>query len=42
LVNIPNLALDLAGPPLLHILPVHVVGRLLIAAAILPALGTIA
>ena len=40
---IPNLALDLAGPPLLHILPVHVVGRLLIAAAILlPVLGTIA
>ena len=40
---IPNLALDLAGPPLLHILPVHVVGRLLIAAAILlPGLGTIA
>ena len=40
---IPNLALDLAGPPLLHILPVHVVGRLLIAAAILlPALGAIA
>jgi hypothetical protein len=40
---IPNLALDLAGPPLLHILPVHAVGRLLIAAAILlPVLGTIA
>jgi hypothetical protein len=32
---IPNLSLDLAGPPLLHILPVHVVGRLLIAAAVL-------
>lgn len=40
---IPNLALDLAGPPLLHILPVHVVGRLLVAAAVLlPALGTVA
>jgi hypothetical protein len=40
---IPNLALDLAGPPLIQLLPVHVAGRLLIAAAVLlPALGTIA
>jgi hypothetical protein len=40
---IPNLSLDLAGPPLLHILPVHVVGRLLIAAAVLlPTVGTVA
>lgn len=40
---IPNLALDLIAPPLIHILPVHVVGRLMIAAAlVLPAMGTIA
>ena len=40
---IPNLAVDLLAPPLIHVLPVHVVGRLVIAAAlILPALGTIA
>jgi predicted anti-sigma-YlaC factor YlaD len=40
---IPNLALDLITPPLLHILPVYVAGRLLIATAILlPVLGTIA
>jgi hypothetical protein len=40
---IPNLALDLVAPPLMQVLPVHVVGRLLIAAAVLlPALGAIA
>ncbi len=40
---IPNLALDLAGPPLMHVLPVYVAGRLLIAVAVLlPVLGTIA
>ena len=40
---IPNLALDLVGPPLLRVLPVHVAGRLLIAAAVLlPVLGAIA
>jgi hypothetical protein len=40
---IPNLALDLIGPPLIHLLPVHVAGRLLIAAALLlPVLGAIA
>ena len=40
---IPNLALDLVAPPLLLVLPVHVVGRLLIALAVLlPVLGTIA
>ena len=40
---IPNLALDLVAPPLIHVLPVHVVGRLLIAAAVLlPVLGTVA
>ena len=40
---IPNLALDLLAPPLIHILPVHVVGRLLIAAALLlPATGALA
>jgi hypothetical protein len=40
---IPNLALDLIGPPLLHVLPVHVAGRLLLAAALLlPLLGVAA
>jgi hypothetical protein len=40
---IPNLALDLIGPPLMHILPVHVVGRALVAVAVLlPVLGTVA
>ena len=40
---IPNLALDLVAPPLLAFLPVHDVGRLLIAAAVLlPVLGTVA
>lgn len=40
---IPNLALDLIAPPLIHVLPVHVVGRLLIAAAlVLPTIGGIA
>ena len=40
---IPNLALDMVAPALLQFLPVHVVGRLLIAAAVLlPVLGTIA
>ncbi len=40
---IPNLALDLIAPPLMHVLPVHVVGRLFIAAAVLlPVLGTVA
>ena len=40
---IPNLALDLIAPPLLHLLPIHVVGRLLIAIAVLlPVLGSVA
>jgi hypothetical protein len=40
---IPNLALDLIAPPLMQVLPVHVVGRLLIAAAVLlPVWGAIA
>ncbi len=40
---IPNLALDVVGPPLIRLLPVHVAGRLLIAAAVLlPVLGSIA
>ncbi len=40
---IPNLALDLIAPPLVHVLPVHVVGRLLIAVAVLlPVLGAVA
>lgn len=40
---IPNLALDLVAPSLMQVLPVHVVGRLSIAAAVLlPVLGTVA
>jgi hypothetical protein len=40
---IPNLALDLITPPLIHVLPVHVAGRIVIAAAVLlPVLGTVA
>jgi hypothetical protein len=40
---IPNLAFDLIAPPLIHALPVHVAGRLLIAASVLlPTLGAIA
>jgi hypothetical protein len=40
---IPNLALDLITPPLIHVLPVHVAGRLLIAVSVLlPVLGTVA
>ncbi|HEY4172590.1 MAG TPA: hypothetical protein VGM42_06135, partial [Rhodopila sp.] len=40
---IPNLALDLVAPPLMHVLPVYVVGRLLIAVAVLlPVLGAVA
>jgi hypothetical protein len=40
---IPNLALDLIAPPLMHLLPVYLVGRLLIAVAVLlPVLGTVA
>lgn len=40
---IPNLGLDLITPPLIHLMPVHVAGRLIIAAALLlPSLGTIA
>ena len=40
---IPNLGIDLLLPPLLHVLPVHVAGRIVIGVAILlPFLGTIA
>jgi hypothetical protein len=40
---IPNLGTDLVLPPLLHLLPVHIAGRIVIGAAILvPVLGTIA
>jgi len=40
---IPNLAFDLVAPKLIHWLPVHVAGRLLIAAAVLlPVLGAVA
>lgn len=39
---IPNLAIDLVGPPLMHLLPVSVVGRILLAAsAILPVAGIV-
>jgi hypothetical protein len=38
---IPNLAVDFILPPLLWILPVHIAGRLLLAAALLvPVIGT--
>ena len=40
---IPNLSTDILLPPLLHLLPVHVAGRIIVAIAIiLPVLGTIA
>jgi hypothetical protein len=40
---IPNLALDLITPQLIHVLPIHVAGRLVIATAVLlPTLGAIA
>jgi hypothetical protein len=40
---IPNLAIDLLAPSMMHVLPVHVVGRLIIAVSLLlPVLGTIA
>jgi hypothetical protein len=40
---LPNLALDIIGPPLLAILPVHVAGRVLLAlAAALPVVGVVA
>src|SRR5262249_6431206 len=40
---IPNLGIDLVLPPLLHVLPVHVAGRAVIALALLlPVLGTVA
>ena len=40
---IPDLGIDLVLPPLLQILPIHVAGRLVIAAVILlPVLGTVA
>ena len=39
----PNLAVDIIGPPLLHLFPVHVAGRLLLAGALfLPVIGAIA
>src|SRR5437016_360208 len=28
---VPNLAIDIVGPPLMHLLPVHVTGRVLLA-----------
>ena len=40
---IPNLGLDLAGPPLIRLLGVHVAGRVLIGVAVLlPVLGAVA
>ncbi len=40
---IPNLAVDLVLPPLLHILPIHVAGRLVLAASLfLPLAGVLA
>src|SRR4051794_20281152 len=40
---IPNLALDVMAPPLMRILPVHVAGRVMIAASVLlPVLGAVA
>ncbi len=40
---IPNLAVDLVLPPLLHTFPVHVAGRMVIGLALLlPVLGTLA
>lgn len=39
---VPNLAIDLVGPPLMHLLPVSVVGRVLLAlAALIPVAGVI-
>ena len=40
---IPNLAIDLVAPPMLSVLPVHVVGRLLLAMTLLlPGIGVVA
>ena len=40
---IPDLGIDLVLPPLLHVLPVHVAGRAVIAMAVLlPVVGTVA
>src|SRR4051794_35152213 len=40
---IPTLALDVVAPPLMRILPVHVAGRIMIAASVLlPVLGAVA
>ena len=39
---IPNLAVDLILPPLLSVMPVHIAGRLMLAAAlVLPVIGTV-
>lgn len=40
---IPNLAIDLILPPLLHVLPIYVAGRVMLAASLLlPLAGTLA
>lgn len=39
---LPNLAIDLVGPPLMHLMPVSVVGRLLLAlSALIPVAGVV-
>jgi hypothetical protein len=39
---VPNLGIDLVGPPLMRVLPVHVAGKLLLAcAAFLPVIGVV-
>jgi hypothetical protein len=40
---IPDLAIDLVLPPMLHVLPVHVAGRIVVAGIVLlPVLGSVA
>jgi hypothetical protein len=40
---IPDLGIDLIGPPLIHVLPIHVAGRVLIGLVLLlPVLGSLA
>ena len=40
---IPNLGMDLMLAPLLHVLPIHLAGRMVVGGAILlPVIGTIA
>ncbi len=40
---IPNLAIDIVGPPLARVLPIHVAGRLMLATLLLlPVVGAVA